>query len=68
MQAAVEETETISSSNRTRIGISLPTPVVEGVDKNKGYDTRSYFIAKAVSWYLDYLEMTKEYENDVSSK
>jgi|SRR5215211_242972 len=54
MQAA--ETKTTTTPDRTRIGISIPCEVLEGVDKIKGYDTRSHFIATALVWYLRQLE------------
>jgi len=52
---------------RTRTGISIPTELFERIDKNKGFDSRSSFIARATVWYLDYLETMKEYENGTMS-
>ena len=46
----------VKTLNRTRVGICLPTPLLEWVDTNKDFATRSHFIATGLDWYRRFLE------------
>jgi metal-responsive CopG/Arc/MetJ family transcriptional regulator len=52
---------------RSRTGISLPVAVLDRVDEKRGFDTRSYFIAKALVWYLNHLENNETEDKNVKT-
>ena len=44
----------------TTVAITLPKPILQEVEENRGYDTRSHFIMIAVNRYFRELEREQE--------
>jgi metal-responsive CopG/Arc/MetJ family transcriptional regulator len=52
----------------TTVAITLPKPILQEVEENLGYDTRSHFIMMAVNRYLRELEREREQEKNENER